>query len=67
MSSGSEKMAYDEDVDDKDKDRRYIIVSALDLSVLQSKVNSKIKQGFLPKLGITFGNGRWAQIMTRDD
>ncbi len=60
-------MTYEDKIDDKDKDRRYIIVSALDLSVLQSKVNSKIEQGFLPKLGISYGNGRWAQIMTRDD
>tara|TARA_B100002019_G_C20836263_1_gene387703 strand:+ start:54 stop:236 length:183 start_codon:yes stop_codon:yes gene_type:complete len=60
-------MTYEDKTDDKDKDRRYIIVSALDLSVLQSKVNSKIEQGFLPKLGISYGNGRWAQIMTRDD
>ena len=59
-------MTYEEEIDDKDKGRRYIIVSALDLSVLQSKVNSKIDQGFLPKLGISYGNGRWAQIMTRD-
>ena len=45
----------------------YMIISGLDLSVLQKKVNSKIKEGFVTKGQLVFGNGRWAQVMIRND
>jgi|TARA_B100001094_G_scaffold168975_1_gene163417 hypothetical protein len=44
----------------------YMIISGLDLSVLQKKVNSKIKEGFVIKGELVFGNGRWAQVMIRN-
>ncbi len=42
-------------------------MSGLDLSVVQKKVNSKIKEGFVTKGELIFGNGRWAQVMIRND
>ena len=45
----------------------YMIMSGLDVSVVQKKVNSKIKEGFVTKGQLVFGNGRWAQVMMRDD
>jgi len=64
---GSEKMDYEELQKIRDDTVRYIIVGGLDLSVLQKKVNSKMKEGFVTKGDLVFGNGRWAQVMIRND
>ena len=64
---GSEKMSYEELQNNRDKGISYLIMSGLDLSVVQKKVNSKIKEGFVTKGELVFGNGRWAQVMIRND
>lgn len=50
---------------DRVKNRDYLIVNALDISVLEAKVNSRLEQGFVTKGGLVYGNGRYAQVMIR--
>jgi hypothetical protein len=60
-------MNYEELQNDRDQGISYLIMSGLDLSVVQKKVNAKIKEGFVTKGQLVFGNGRWAQVMIRND
>lgn len=60
-------MDYEELQKQRDDSISYLIISGLDLSVVQKKVNSKIKEGFVTKGELVFGNGRWAQVMIRND
>jgi hypothetical protein len=60
-------MDYEELQKIRDDKVDYMIISGLDLSVLQKKVNSKIKEGLVTKGDLLFGNGRWAQVMIRND
>ena len=60
-------MDYEELQKQRDDSISYLIMSGLDLSVVQKKVNSKIKEGFVTKGDLVFGNGRWAQVMIRND
>jgi hypothetical protein len=60
-------MDYEELQKQRDDSISYLIMSGLDLSVVQKKVNSKIKEGFVTKGELVFGNGRWAQVMIRND
>ena len=60
-------MDYEELQKQRDDSISYLIMSGLDLSVVQKKVNSKIKEGFVTKGELIFGNGRWAQVMIRND
>jgi hypothetical protein len=62
-----EKMDYEELQKLREDGLRYIIVHGLDLSVVQKKVNAKLEQGFVTSHGLSYGNGRWAQIMIRND
>lgn len=60
-------MDYEELQKQRDDSISYLIISGLDLSVVQKKVNAKIKEGFVTKGDLVFGNGRWAQVMIRND
>jgi hypothetical protein len=60
-------MDYEELQKQRDDSISYLIMSGLDLSVVQKKVNAKIKEGFVTKGELVFGNGRWAQVMIRND
>lgn len=60
-------MDYEELQKQRDDSVSYLIMSGLDLSVVQKKVNAKIKEGFVTKGELVFGNGRWAQVMIRND
>ena len=60
-------MDYEELQKQRDDSISYLIMSGLDLSVVQKKVNSKIKEGFVTKGELVFGNGRWAQVMIWND
>ena len=61
------KMDYKELQKTRNEGLRYIIVHGLDLSIVQKKVNSKLEEGFVTSHGLSYGNGRWAQIMIRND
>jgi len=60
-------MNHEELQNNRDQEISYLIMSGLDLSVVQKKVNAKIKEGFVTKGELVFGNGRWAQVMIRND
>ena len=60
-------MDYEELQKQRDDSISYLIMSGLDFSVVQKKVNAKIKEGFVTKGELVFGNGRWAQVMIRND
>lgn len=60
-------MNYEELQNNRNQEISYLIMSGLDLSVVQKKVNAKIKEGFATKGELVFGNGRWAQVMIRND
>jgi len=60
-------MDYEELQKQRDDSISYLIISGLDLSVVQKKVNAKIKEGFVTKGDLVFGNGRWAQVMISND
>ena len=60
-------MNYEELQNKTNEGVSYLIMSGLDLSVVQKKVNAKIKEGFVTKGELVFGNGRWAQVMIRND
>lgn len=51
----------------RNEELRYIIVHGLDLSIVQKKVNAKLEEGFVTSHGLSYGNGRWAQVMIRND
>ena len=61
------KMDYKELQKTRNEDLRYIIVHGLDLSIVQKKVNAKLEEGFVTSHGLSYGNGRWAQVMIRND
>lgn len=61
------KMDYKELQKTRNEGLRYIIVHSLDLSIVQKKVNAKLEEGFVTSHGLSYGNGRWAQIMIRND
>ena len=61
------KMDYEELQKLRNEGLQYIIVHGLDLSIVQKKVNAKLEQGFVTSHGLSYGNGRWAQIMIRND
>jgi len=61
------KMDYNELQKTRNEGLRYIIVHGLDLSIVQKKVNTKLEEGFVTSHGLSYGNGRWAQIMIRND
>jgi len=61
------KMDYGELQKLRNEELRYIIVHGLDLSVVQKKVNAKLEEGFVTSHGLSYGNGRWAQVMIRND
>ena len=60
-------MDYNELQKTRNEGLRYIIVHGLDLSIVQKKVNTKLEEGFVTSYGLSYGNGRWAQIMIRND
>ena len=49
----------------KIEERDYLIINALDISVLEGKVNSKLEEGFVTSGGLVYGEGRYAQVMTK--
>ena len=51
----------------RNEEFRYIIVHGLDLSIVQKKVNARLEEGFVTSDGLSYGNGRWAQVMIRND
>ncbi len=61
------KMDYGELQKLRNEELRYIIVHGLDLSIVQKKVNAKLEEGFVTSHGLSYGNGRWAQVMIRND
>ena len=61
------KMDYGELQKLRNEELRYIIVHCLDLSIVQKKVNAKLEEGFVTSHGLSYGNGRWAQVMIRND
>tara|TARA_Y100000004_G_scaffold183550_1_gene231504 strand:+ start:434 stop:661 length:228 start_codon:yes stop_codon:yes gene_type:complete len=61
------KMDYNGLQKTRNEGLRYIIVHGLDLSIVQKKVNAKLDEGFVTSHGLSYGNGRWAQIMIRND
>tara|TARA_Y100000356_G_C11231962_1_gene275502 strand:- start:886 stop:1113 length:228 start_codon:yes stop_codon:yes gene_type:complete len=61
------KMDYGELQKLRNEEFRYIIVHGLDLSIVQKKVNAKLEEGFVTSHGLSYGNGRWAQVMIRND